>query len=238
MTLLTMNASDRFVANSAEVFQRHGIKLEIGYDFEIYRELLAEARPDHILGAPFDPNVQELTPLNAFWIVGRSEDGKVMHTQALRMLELGGMSVGEYFTTSFREFPPSGVDIDLERSRFRAGPAAKKMRGSCVYQGEYWIGNGNTGLRGRNLSGALGRFAFVQALNHWDPDHVMAFMVKSTAMRGLAEQGGYMHTQPGALRWFIRGNDTPVEGFMIHMSRDDIQYVLDLPLQENVVLAA
>lgn len=238
MTLLTMSASDRFVANSTEIFQEHGIKLEVGYDFEVYRRLLAEARPDHILGDPFDPILHEMTSDNALWIVGRDGDGKIMHTQAMRMLDLGTMSVGEYFTQRFREFPPSGVDLDLDRSRFRAGPSAKKMRGTCAYQGEYWIAPGNSGLRGRSLSGVLGRFAFVQAMQHWSPDHIMAFMVKSTAMRGLAEQGGYMHTQPGALRWYIRGVEAPVEGFMLHMDRDDLEYVLNLPLQDSVALAA
>ncbi len=238
MTLLTMNAGDRFVANSAEVFQRHGVILEVGYDFEVYRTLLKEARPDHILGAPFDPEIHELTAQNALWIVGRSAGGEIMHTQALRMLDLNGASVGEYFTSKFREFPPSGVDLDLDRSRFRAGPAAKKMHGTCAYQGEYWIAPGNHGLRGRSLSYVLGRFAFVQAMQHWDPDHIMAFMVKATAMRGLAEQGGYMHTQPGALRWYLTGNDTPVEGFLIHMDREDLHYVLDLPLAELTALAA
>ncbi len=238
MTLLTMNASDRFVANSTEIFQSHGVKLEVGYDFEVYRTILAEARPDHILGDPFDPNLHDMTPENAFWIVGRTSEGKVMHTQALRMLNLDGLSVGEYFTRSFREFPPSGVDLDLRRSRFRAGPSAKKMRGTCAYQGEYWIAPGNNGLRGRSLSGVLGRYAFVQAIQHWDPDHITAFMVKATAMRGLAEQGGYMHTQPGALRWYIRGNETPVEGFLLHMDRDDLHFVLNLPIKEFVALAA
>ena len=57
-------------------------------------------------------------------------------------------------------------------------------------------------------------------------------------MRGLAEQGGYMHTQPGALRWHIRGVEMPVEGFMLHMDRDDLHYVLNLPLQDVVALAA
>ena len=216
-----MNASDRFVANSTEIFQNHGVKLEVGYDFEVYRELLAEARPDHILGDPFDPNLHEMTSKNA-----------------LRMLDLDGLSVGAYFTRRFREFPPSGVDLDLDRSRFRAGPSAKKMLGTCAYQGEYWIALGNSGLRGRSLSGVLGRYAFVQAMQHWDPDHIMAFMVKATAMRGLAEQGGYMHTQPRALRWYIRGVEAPVEGFMLHMSRDDLDYVLNLPVQDFIAMAA
>lgn len=179
-----------------------------------------------------------MTSENALWIVGRTAEGKIMHTQALRMLDMDGLSIGEYFTQRFREFPPSGVDLDLDRSRFRAGPSAKKMRGTCAYQGEYWIAPGNNGLRGRSLSAVLGRFAFVQAMQHWDPDHIMAFMVKATAMRGLAEQGGYMHTQPGALRWYIRGVETPVEGFMLHMDRDDLHYVLNLPLQDVVALAA
>lgn len=162
-----------------------------------------------------------MTSENALWIVGRTAEGKIMHTQALRMLDMDGLSIGEYFT-----------------QRFRAGPSAKKMRGTCAYQGEYWIAPGNNGLRGRSLSAVLGRFAFVQAMQHWDPDHIMAFMVKAKAMRGLAEQGGYMHTQPGALRWHIRGVEMPVEGFMLHMDRDDLHYVLNLPLQDVVALAA
>ena len=238
MTLLTMNASDRFVANSAETFQRWGVSLEVGYDFDVYRHHLKEARPDHILGAPFDPDLHEMTAANALWIVGRGADGRIMHTQAIRTLETEGLSVGEYFTRNFRDFPPSGVDIDMERSRFRAGPAAKKMRGTCAYQGEYWIAPGNSGLKGRSLSCVLGRFAFVQAIEHWDPDHITAFMVKATALRGLAGQGGYMHIQPGALRWFIKGMEAPVEGFLVHMDRDDMHYVLDLPLQELSALAA
>ena len=36
MTLLTMQTGDRFVATSAEIFQRYGVTLEVGYDFEVY----------------------------------------------------------------------------------------------------------------------------------------------------------------------------------------------------------
>ena len=221
MTLLTMNASDRFVANSTEIFQSHGVKLEVGYDFEEYRALLAEARPDHILGDPFDPNLHDMTPENAFWIVGRTSEGKVMHYSSAAYAQFGMASAWVSISRAvFGSFHHLVSTLICAVRRFRAGPSAKKMRGTCAYQGEYWIAPGNNGLRGRSLSGVLGRYAFVQAIQHWDPDHITAFMVKATAMRGLAEQGGYMHTQPGALRWYIRnGNETPVEGFLLHMDQ-------------------
>jgi len=46
-------------------------------------------------------------------------------------------------------------------------------------------------------------------LQHWDPDHIVAFMVKAVAYKGLAERTGWMHTEPGALNWYLRGNDSP-----------------------------
>jgi hypothetical protein len=238
MTLITMQTGDRFVAHSSEIFQRFGITLEVGYDFEEYRRLLKIARPEHELGAPYDPRVQDLTPQNAFWIVGRNLEDEIVHTQAVRMLDLTGQSVGEYFINRFREFPPSVPELDLARSRFRAGPGAKRMRGSVGYHGEFWIAPGADSLRGQGMSCVLGRYGFFEAIQHWDPDHMVAFMAKGIAFKGLAERTGWMHTQPGALRWFLKGNDVPIEGFMAYMDREDLHYVLELPLNDLVSLAA
>jgi hypothetical protein len=52
MTLLKMQAGERFVANSAEIFQRYGVTVEVGYDFDHYRTLLLRARLGHELGGP------------------------------------------------------------------------------------------------------------------------------------------------------------------------------------------
>lgn len=238
MTLISMQTGDRFVASSAEIFQRYGVTLRIGYDFDEYRELLKEARPDHILGAPFDPNLHTMNAENALWITGRNVEGELIHTQALRILDMGGRSVGDYFTKDFREFPPSGVNLDLERSRYRAGPGAMRMRGKTAYHGEFWIGGGKGQYRGMGLSCVLGRYGFWEAMQHWDPDNIVAFMVKAVAFKGLAERTGWMHTEPGALRWFLRGNDVPVEGFMAYMHREDLRYVLELPLADLIVKAA
>lgn len=238
MTLVTLRSGDRFVANSTEIFHHYGVEMEIGYDFEQYRDMLDFARPEQELGAPFDPDLHELTAENALWMIGRNAGGEIIHTQALKMLDMGGRTIAEYFTKGFRDFPPPMPNMDARRSRFRAGPYSKVNRGSVCYNGEFWIKPGEASLRGQGLSSVLGRYAFFQAMQHWDPDHMVGFMAKQVACKGFPQRLGWMHTQPGAVRWFVKGSDTPFEGFMTFMSRDDLHYVLELPLKDFVALAA
>jgi len=40
------------------------------------------------------------------------------------------------------------------------------------------------------------------------------------------------------LRWFINGMDAPVEGFMAYMGRDDLRFILDMPLSGRASKAA
>lgn len=238
MSLVPLKSGAQFLASSTAIFQQYGVTLEVGYDFEHYRDLLKEARPEHDLGAPYDPRLHRLDAGTALWIVGRNPRGEVVHTQALRMLDMQGLSLGDYLGRRFREFPPSNVDLDLSRSRYRAGPGASRMFGRVCYHGEFWIGGEDRELRGKGVSCVLGRYGFWQAIQHWDPDHMIAFMVKAVAFKGLAERTGWMHTEPGALHWFLRDQDRPVEGFLAYMHRDDLRYLLDLPLSDLVARAA
>jgi hypothetical protein len=93
-------------------------------------------------------------------------------------------------------------------------------------------------FRGSGLSCVLGRFAFMTALRRLSPDHIMGFMLKPVAFKGFAERQGYMHAEPGALRWYKNGEPDPMETFMVYMSDEDIRFVLDMPLNELVALAA
>lgn len=238
MTIYTANDDTFIMAASLDVLRRHRISLTTGSDFNEYRELLAEGRPDHILGAPFDPDRHNLDEKNAIWVVGRDMEGRIMHTQALRMLDLGYSPLSEYLRFGFREFPPSGLDIDFERSRYRAGPGAHRISGDVCYHGEVWMGGEPGQYRGSGLSCILGRYAFLTAMQLWSPDHIIGFMPKPVAFKGFAERQGYMHAEPGCLRWFMKGSDKPLEGFMVYMSNEDVRFVLDMPISELVALAA
>ncbi|HEC71028.1 MAG TPA: hypothetical protein ENI28_04355, partial [Roseobacter sp.] len=127
MTLQSFQDDQRFAANCIALLQSAGISVTVGYDFDTYKEILEKARPGHVLGMPFDPELHTLTQSNAFWVVGRNGKGEVMHTQAMRLLDLQGANLAEYMRCSYTDFPPPGVDIDLQRSRYRAGPGAHRI---------------------------------------------------------------------------------------------------------------
>jgi len=58
-------------------------------------------------------------------------------------------------------------------------------------------------------------------------------MPKPVAHKGFVERQGYMHAEPFALRWFVKDNPNPLEGFLAYMSREDMHFVLDLPESEK-----
>lgn len=232
MAIQGLSAEDRFEASSLDVLSRHGIKLKTGYDFEEYRHLVAQGRPDHIVGDPFNNDRHRLGPGNACWVIGRDEDGAIMHTQALRVLPTGVGSLADYFRVNFRGFSPSGPEIDFERSRYRAGPGAKRIFGRVVYSGETWIGGTPGQYRGSGLSGVLGRYALLTALKEFDADYVIGFMIRPVAYKGFCLRMGFMHAEPLALRWYTRREADPMEAVMVYMSKDDIRFMLDLPAAE------
>ncbi len=238
MTLHSFQDGERFIANSLGMLARAGITLEVGYDFDVYQNIITAARPEHILGLPFDPSVHQMSKDNAFWIVGYNAKGEVMHTQAMRMLDLAGNSLAEHLRRSFVDFPPPGLDIDFQRSRYRPGPGAGKILGKVAYHGEFWVGATPREFRNAGLSAVLGRYAFWQALEHWNPDNIIAFMQNSVVFKGFPARHGYMHTEPGTLRWFRKEDDTPIEGFMSYMSNEDLRFILEMPLTEFSVQAA
>ena len=238
MAIHGLTGEDRFEATGQAVLDRFGVTLTTGSDFEEYRDLLAEGRPDHIIGAPFDPERHNLNETNGLWVVGRDSNGVIMHTQALRTLDLKGKSLASYLRHGFRKFPPSGLDLDLERSRYKPGPGARNIFGQTVYHGEVWMGGEPGQFRGSGVSSILGRFAFLTAIRKWAPDYMIGFMPKPVANKGFVSRQGYMHVEPYALRWYMKGNPKPLEGMMVYMSLEDMRFVLDMPHSEIEDLAA
>jgi hypothetical protein len=238
MSYENFQTGQRFLASSTLELAAMGITVSIGSDFDAYKEILRQERPEQEIGAPFDPDLYDLNSKNAFWMIGRNQNGQVMHTQAMRLLDLQQGTLGEYLRSGFRNFPPACDNLDLPRSRYRAGPGASRMRGRTCYHGEFWIGGEPGEYRGKGLASVLGRYGFMEALNRLDPDHVFGFMQRAVAFKGFAERHGYMHSEPGALRWYLNGVDKPIEGFMVYMNREDLEFILEMPTEELVAFAA
>lgn len=230
MTFYNMQSGEKFVASSMGLFAAHALTLSVGYDFEQYKYMLKTARPDHTIGVPFDPALHDFSDGSAFWIAATDAKGDVVHTQALRLINVAGQSLASHLETKFTDFPPPSLPLDLEQSNYRPGPGAKRMTGRIAYHGEFWIGGAPGQFRGSGISTVLCRYGFWMAIQHWDPDHMFAFMLNTVAHKGLAARTGWMHTDPAALQWFPRDGRPPIETVLAYLHSEDIEYLLDLPL--------
>lgn len=238
MAFIDFRTEDLCEAAVLGILDSLGVSITIGTDFREFEQYVTEARLDHPLGDPFKPTLPDLTPDKACWIVGRDRDGKVMHLHAIRVLPTGGRSVAEYFRDNFLNFSPPELEIDPGRSRYRACPAAKRMTGTVVYAGEFWVGMPPSHYRGVDLIGCLVQYAMILSLRKFQAQHFIGFVAKPQAIKGLALRFGFMHVDPFALRWYAVDKTDPLEGVMIYMSDEDMRYIMDIPSKEREALAA
>jgi len=227
-----------FIATSRDILVAQGIKLTIGSDFDEYSEIVAQERPMQKLGAPFDPSTHELRESTAFWMIGRNEDGELIHTQAAKRIQLGARPLSSYLLRQFRAFPPPLKGVDLRRSRFRATPGTHKIEGTAAYHGEFWVAPERGKYRGVGLAPVLGRTGMLEMMQRWDPDWIYGFILNVVAFKGFAARIGYLHLEPSALKWVVEGRDAPIDTFLAYNSREDLEYLLDIPLGDVMPEAA
>lgn len=237
MTIHDTFTGAQFVTAILDMASEHGMVIEMGSDFDLYESYISSHRTHQPLGLPFDPKLHDMNEDSGFWIVGWNESGELVHTQAMRLFNLGGLALSDYLGQRFVDFPPTGLDLDLERSHYQPGPGAKRISGRACYHGELWV-KGDDRYRGTGLPGLLARFALATCVLRWSPDHIFGFMPERYAFRGLAEREGYMHTDPGALAWYPKGSTTPLKGFMTYMGRDDLSHLISLCPREFMLSQA
>ena len=238
MTIQFSGSAAPFIATSRDILVAQGITLTIGSDFDEYKELVAEERPMQKLGAPFDPSIHGLGKANAFWLIGRNEDGELIHTQAAKRVRLGRRPLSSYLMRQFRAFPPPLKGVDLIQSRFRATPGTRRIEGSVAYHGEFWVAPERGKYRGVGLAPVLGRTGMLEMMQRWDPDWIYGFILNVVAFKGFGARIGYLHLEPSALKWVVEGRDTPLDTFLAYNSREDLEYLLDIPLSEGQPEAA
>lgn len=236
-TFAKAQAGTRYVTAILDLAIDFGLTIEMGSDFKLYDSYVTKYRSHQPLGNPFDPTLHDMSEDNGFWIIGWNKEGELVHTQAMRLYDLEGLTLAEYLDYSFHEFPPSGLDIDMDRSNYRPGPGARRIAGKTCYHGELWV-KGDDRYRGTGLPGMLARFALASCVLRWSPDFIFGFMPEKYAFTGLAEREGYMHTDPGALEWYAKGANAPLKGFMTYMGRDDLNHLITLCPRDFMVSQA
>lgn len=206
------------------------ITLEVGRDFEKFAEIIEVERPSQKLGDPFNFTKQFLPASRGFWIIGRNPSGKLMHTQAVRLLHLRQQTLAAYMANHYKEFPPGGVEIDFDQSWYHPGPGAGRISGRVAYHGEMWVDNTCGTYRGGKLVDILARVAFLKIEEKLKASHVFGYMLRSVARRGLAEREGYLHIDPYCLSWKLQEREEAFDCNMVYMDRADMQHSIEVPL--------
>lgn len=238
MTIQFPRDAAPFIATSRDILGQHGIEITIGSNFAEYSKIIKSERKVQNLGVPFDHTKFDLDKKDAFWLIGRNEKGELIHTQAAKKVHIKQKTLAEYLLRKFRDFPPPIPGVDLERSRFRATPGAHRILGNVVYHGEVWMAPEAGIYRGTGLSTVMARSGLLEVMRRWNPDYIYGFMLRQVAFKGFSERMGYMHNEPGALKWQVAGREQPIEAFLTYLSQEDTKYLLDIPVEELVKQAA
>lgn len=233
MTIQKQFQDAGFIARVEKTISAAGMHIQVGEDFTDYAEIIAEERPEQVLGDPFDCTKQYIAQGSGFWITGRDDTGRLIHTQAMKTVDLGGALLGDFLMKNFRKFPPPWTDLDMQASKCRPGPSTRRIGGSVVYHGEFYL-KPESGCRGTGLAGVLARLAMAVAWTRYSPDYIFCFMSRGLSFNGFAARNGYMHCEPNALTWVTRGHKKKMDAFMVHNSREDIDFLMSIPVDDMV----
>lgn len=217
----------QFVCQASDIAKENGISVRAGTCFKEYADIISAERKHQPIGRPFENNANNLGPMDGIWTIGRNEKNELVHTQAMRLIDLNGRSLSGYLADGYVEFPPPGLEIDYAKSRYNPGPSAHRINGTTCYHGDFWLSGD---YRGTGLANILARFALASCHLKWAPDYIVGFMLRQVAFKGLAEREGYMHNEPSALFWHRADIDQALEAFMVWMAREDISHLLTIPL--------
>jgi hypothetical protein len=171
-------------------------------------------------------------------MAGYDADGTIVHTQALKRLNLENASLGEYMSNNLREFEPPMKDIDYDKSKYTPGPGARRIRGMVTYHGEFWIGGQPGQFRGTGMCSMLARHAFLTSMLRWQPDYFFGLMSNPLVLKGFAARFGYMHTDPNAIRFALKNAVDVFDVVMGYNSNEDLRFILGMQVPQELDKAA
>lgn len=202
-----------------------GMRVEIGDDFSEYR-FYRNAQTDRTCMYPmFDVASSYIDASNGFWVCGFNQSGELIHTQAVRLLDLSDVSLEQHLKVHRHKYitPDTTPDPDLT---FYSGPEAlATITGQVCYHGEFWLpARGLGGPRSQGVTPLLSRILFELMYRSWEPNYVFALVPKQLAARGAHLRYGYSHCEPG--RWLGPDQQVTEEDFLIWMSAKDLSNAL------------
>jgi hypothetical protein len=207
-----------------------GIRVEVGDDFALYRRYRASCVGRGDICPIFDTASSFIDETNGFWICGFNDEDELVHTQAVRRLDMNGITLGKHLEMHRHKYIVPDTTPDPDLTFFEGPEALKSVTGSVGYCGDFWIhSRGLGGPRSQGTTGLLSRLLFELIQQAWTPDYIFAFVPSRLASKGAHLRYGYSHCEPG--RWVGPDQQITDEEYMIWMSASDIRNVNARDLQ-------
>ncbi|SFS16611.1 hypothetical protein [Yoonia litorea] len=207
-----------------------GMRIELGDDFATYRAYRSNCAGRSIDFPIFDAATSFIDASNGFWICGFDKNDQLVHTQAVRLLDLGDLTLAEHLDTHRHKYIVADSTPDPDQTFFRGPEALRLVTGRVGYCGDFWLApQGLGGPRSQGATSLLARLVFEVMEKTWRPDFAFAFVPKQLAAKGAHLRYGYSHCEPG--RWIGPDQQITHEEYLIWMSAFDIDNLVarDLP---------
>ena len=209
------------LSNSLNELDHAGIHVEICDDFAKYRSYRSQQSDRGPIYPMFDVASSYIDHTNGFWVCGFNTNGELVHTQAVRLLDLTETSLATHLNIHRHKYitPDTTPDPDLT---FYSGPEAlKTITGKVCYQGDFWLrASGLGGPRSQGATALLSGILLQIMISSWNPSFVFAFVPQRLAAKGAHLRYGYSHCEPG--RWVGPDQQVTEEDYFIWMGANDM----------------
>ncbi len=216
------------ILKTEQLLAEQGINVDFGTDFFEFKDIASSIPEKGGMHPAFDPDEDLIEPLEGLWLIGRKR-GQIVHTQAIKRLELGSTAFGSYLPDHLSDFRFGGCELDLPRSQIQLTTAASQMTGLLTYHGELWLKGGPDGIRGGAKAALLTRLLLMKAQMDWSPDFMIGFQSPTVCCRGLSLKEGYARNEQRSLLWHRLDGGKPLEDWLVWMSREEAHFNLRIP---------
>ena len=226
-----MTTMEGIVEEIEGLIEKLGISLRSGTDFKILDFLVKTSDRETPMDPIFLPAQSDIEQTGGIWLLGQNDEGDIVQTQAMRLLDLGDGTLADYLDSRIHEIRPHGYLVDCENTRWRLSPKASRISGKVLYHGGLWI---RKDCRGGSITSLVTRYLLAKAVLELQPDYFVGLQAPFISCRGLAAREGYMHLEQHCILWKLQGKEEIFEDWLVWMDREDAEFNLAMPPQTFV----
>lgn len=221
-----MSAQTKFemigrVSRLVRLLEQEGMRIEIGDDFKRYFAYRNSQVDRKGIYPAFDVSQSYIDSSNGFWVCGFDRDDELIHTHAVRLLGLTGISLADHLNLHSQKYITPGTTPDPDQTHFEGPEVLAEVTGKVAYQGDFWLpSRGLGGPRSHGVTSLLSQLSLEMTAYTFDPDHLFAFVPRRLAEKGLQLRYGFSHCEIGS--WIGPDRQITDQEYIIWMNRREL----------------